>query len=70
MEQFIRSQNVERYCHLIESMREDGSLTTETRRQTIFKLLAEEQQKQTGAGDFLKPREQIDPNNSSSGLDK
>jgi hypothetical protein len=53
MEKFVRSQNVERYRRLIESIREDGSLTAETRRQTILKLLAEEQQKQRDAGDLV-----------------
>jgi hypothetical protein len=54
MEKFVRSQNVERYRRLIESIREDGSLTAETRRQTILKLLAEEQQKQRDAGDLVR----------------
>ena len=45
MDQFIRRQNVERYCRLLER------LTEESHRQTIINLLAEEQQKQKDAGD-------------------
>jgi len=51
MDRFIRSQNVERYRRLIESVSEDGSVTKDTKRQTIINLLAEEQQKQINAGD-------------------
>ena len=51
MDRFIRSQNVERYRRLIESVSEDGNQTKETKRQTILNLLAEEQQKQRYAGD-------------------
>jgi hypothetical protein len=40
MDQFIRSQNVARYRRLLERV------TEESDRQTIFNLLAEEQQKQ------------------------
>ena len=43
MDQFIRTQNVARYRRLLE--------TEESARQTIFNLLAEEQQKQKDAGD-------------------
>ena len=45
MDQFIRAQNVERYRRLLERVIE------ELARQTIFNLLAEEQQKQKHAGD-------------------
>jgi hypothetical protein len=45
MGQFIRAQNVERYRRLLERV------TEESDRQTIFNLLAEEQQKQKDAGD-------------------
>jgi hypothetical protein len=45
MDQFIRSQNVARYRRLLERV------TEESDRQTIFNLLAEEQQKQKNAGD-------------------
>jgi len=45
MDQFIRTQNVERYRRLLERV------TEESARQTIFNLLAEEQQKQKDAGD-------------------
>jgi hypothetical protein len=45
MDQFIRRQNVERYRRLLERV------TGESHRQTIIKLLAEEQQKQKVAGD-------------------
>jgi hypothetical protein len=51
MDRFIRSQNVSRYRRLIESVSEYGSVTNETKRQTIFNLFAEEQQKQKDAGD-------------------
>jgi len=53
MEEFVRRQNVERYRRLIECVREDGSVTKETKRQTILNLLAEEQQRQKGAGDRI-----------------
>ena len=53
MDRFIRMQNVERYRRLIENVRQDGSVTEETRRQMIFRLLVEEQQKQKDAGDKL-----------------
>jgi hypothetical protein len=42
----IRRNNVDRYCRLLET-------ATDERRQTIVKLLAEERQKQTDAGDSL-----------------
>jgi hypothetical protein len=45
MDQFIRTQNIERYRCLLERV------TEESARQTIFDLLAEEQQKQKDAGD-------------------
>jgi len=45
MDRFIRCQNVERYRRLLERV------TEESVRQTIFNLLAEEQQKQKDAGD-------------------
>ena len=45
MERFIRCQNVKRYGRLLERV------TEEPDRQTILKLLAEEQQKQRDAGD-------------------
>jgi hypothetical protein len=45
MDQFIRRQNVERYRRLLERV------TEESHRQTIIKLLTEEQQKQKDAGD-------------------
>ena len=45
MDEFIRAQNVARYRRLLESV------TEEPDRQTIFNLLAEEQQKQKDAGD-------------------
>jgi hypothetical protein len=51
MNRFIRSQNVERHQRLIESVSEDASVTKDTRRQTTIDLLAEEQQKQSDAGD-------------------
>lgn len=42
-----------RYRRLIESVSEDGSLIKETKQQTILNLLAEEQQRQKGAGDRI-----------------
>jgi hypothetical protein len=47
MDQFVRAQNVERYCSLLDRV------TEESGRQRIIKLLAEEQQKQKDAGDPL-----------------
>ena len=44
-DQFVRSQNVARYRRLLERV------TEESDRQTIIKLLAEEQHKQKAAGD-------------------
>jgi rubrerythrin len=45
MDQLIRAQNIARYRRLLEHV------TEESVRQTIFNLLAEEQQKQKDAGD-------------------
>ena len=45
MDQFVRTQNVARFRRLLERV------TEESDRQTIFNLLAEEQQKQKDAGD-------------------
>ena len=45
MDQFVRSQNVARYRRLLERVSEESD------RQTIIKLLAEEQHKQKAAGD-------------------
>jgi hypothetical protein len=47
MDQFVRSQNIMRYRRLLERV------TEELDRQTIFKLIAEEQQKQKEAGDSI-----------------
>jgi hypothetical protein len=47
MDRFIRRQNVERYCRLLDRV------TEESDRQKIFNLLAEERQKQEDAGDML-----------------
>jgi len=47
MDQFIRAQNVERYRCLLERVIEASA------RQTIFNLLADEQQKQRNASDLL-----------------
>ena len=47
MDRFIRRHNVENYCRLLESV------SNETERQTILKLLAEERQKQKDAGDKI-----------------
>jgi hypothetical protein len=48
MQRFIRSQNVERYHRLLESV------TEEPKRGIIVVLLAEERQKQGDAGDFVQ----------------
>jgi hypothetical protein len=48
MEQFIRRQNVERYCRLLEYP------IDELRRQKILTLLAEERQKQKDAFDLVQ----------------
>ncbi len=48
MERFVRSQNVERYCRLLDRVTDDQD------RQQILKLLVEEQQKQKDAGDPRK----------------
>jgi len=48
MDRFVRSQNVERYCRLLESV------TEESKRQTILNLLGEEQQKQKDASAFAE----------------
>jgi hypothetical protein len=53
MDRFVRVQNVERYRRLIETVSEEGSVAEKTRRQTISRLLAEEQQKQKEAGDQI-----------------
>ena len=45
MDQFVRSQNVERYRRLLERV------TEESDRQQIINLLAEGRQKQKDAGD-------------------
>ena len=45
MEKFIRRHNVEHFRHLLET------ITNEKERQTILKLLEEEEQKQKDAGD-------------------
>ena len=45
MDQFVRSQNVERYRSLLERV------TEESDRQQVINLLAEERQKQKAAGD-------------------
>jgi len=45
--QFVRSQNVERYRRLLERV------TEESDRRQIINLLAEEQQKQKDAGDWV-----------------
>ena len=45
MDQFVRSQNVERYRRLLERV------TDESDRQQIINLLAEERRKQKDAGD-------------------
>jgi hypothetical protein len=48
MDRFVRSQNVERYRRLLESV------TEETKRQTILNLLGEERQKQKDASAFAE----------------
>ena len=45
--QFVRSQNVERYRHLLERV------TDESDREQIINLLAEERKKQKDAGDLV-----------------
>jgi hypothetical protein len=45
MDRFIRRENIERYCHLLERLTEGAE------RQKILDLLAEERQKQKDAGD-------------------
>ena len=47
MDQFVRSQNVERYRRLLERV------TDESDRQQIINLHAEERQKQKDAGDLV-----------------
>ncbi len=47
MGEFVRSQNVKRYSRLLERV------TDESDRQQIINLLAEERQKQKGAGDLV-----------------
>ncbi len=46
MEQAVRNKTAERYRHLLESVREGGSVPEKTWHHTIFRLLAEEQRKQ------------------------
>jgi hypothetical protein len=48
MDRFVRSQNVERYRRLLESV------TEESKRQTILNLLGEERQKQKDASAFAE----------------
>ena len=48
MDRFVRSQNVERYRRLLESV------TEESKRQTILNLLGEERQKQKDASVFAE----------------
>ena len=48
MDRFVRSQNVERYRRLLESV------TEESKRQTILSLLGEERQKQKDASAFAE----------------
>jgi hypothetical protein len=47
MDRFVRRQNVERYCRLLDNV------TDESDRQKIADLLAEERQKQKDAGDVI-----------------
>ena len=47
MDKFVRSQNIARYCKLLDRA------TEEPDRQRIIKLLAEERQKQKDAGDLI-----------------
>ena len=47
MDQFVRSQNVERYRRLPEPV------TDESNREQIIKLLVEERKKQKDAGDLV-----------------
>ena len=47
MDQFVRSQNVERYRRLLERV------TDELDREQIINLLAEERKKQKDAGDLV-----------------
>ena len=48
MDRFVRSQNVERYRRLLESV------TEELKRQAILNLLGEERQKQKDASVFAE----------------
>ena len=48
MDRFVRSQNVERYRRLLESV------TEESKRHTILNLLGEERQKQKDASAFAE----------------
>jgi hypothetical protein len=45
---YMRRHNVDRFCKLLDRV------TDETQRETLLILLAEEQQKQTDAGDPLQ----------------
>ena len=47
MDRFVRRQNVERYCRLLDRV------TDEIDRQKILHLIGEERQKQKDAGDVL-----------------
>ncbi len=47
MDRFVRRENVRHYRELLKTAKD------ETERQRILKLLAEEQQKQTEAGDKI-----------------
>jgi hypothetical protein len=47
MDQFVRSQNIDRYHHLLERV------TDESDRKKITNLIAEERQKQKDAGDSV-----------------
>jgi hypothetical protein len=47
MDRYVRRQNVERYCRLLDRVSDDSD------RQKIVNLLAEERQKQKDAGDEL-----------------
>jgi len=48
MDRFIRRRNIKHYQHLLET------ITDESQRQIILKLLEEEQQKQKDAGDKVE----------------
>ncbi len=48
MDQFVRAQNVERYCRLLDRV------TEESDRRQIIRLLTEERQKQKESSDPLR----------------